>query len=140
MQSVFHQLFRIVDFKKEYQQKSSGLSYVQLHALELIFERGPIKTLEISKTMNISPSTMIGVLDELEKQKLITRQRQLEDKRVVLVAATKKGNRIVENHFREDRNFVENLLRKLDDDEKSQLLYLIDKMTGDITEPEALFK
>ena len=113
MQNTFHKLFKIIDFKREYQQKSSGLNYLQLHALEKIYEEKSMKTLEISKALDISPSTLIGVLDELEKQSLITRQRQQEDKRVVLVAATEKGEAIVKKHFEEDGLFLDNLLKKL---------------------------
>jgi DNA-binding MarR family transcriptional regulator len=139
MQKTFHKLFKIIDFKKEYQQKSSGLNYLQLHALEKIYKERSMKTLEISKVLNISPSTLIGVLDELESQELIMRQRQLEDKRVVLVTTTIKGEVIVKKHFEEDRLFLENLLKKLNEEEKTNLEDLLDKMTEGLTEFETLF-
>ena len=139
MQKTFHRLFKIIDFKKEYQQRSSGLNYLQLHTLEKIYKEKSMKTLEISKALDISPSTLIGVLDELEKQKLIIRQRQQEDKRVVLVTTNEAGEAIVMKHFEEDRLFLENLLKKLNEDEKRNLKDLIDKMTEEITEFETLF-
>jgi DNA-binding MarR family transcriptional regulator len=139
MQKTFHKLFKIIDFKKEYQQKSSGLNYLQLHTLEKIYKEKSMKTLEISKVLNISPSTLIGVLDELESQELIMRQRQLEDKRVVLVTATIKGEVIVKKHFEEDRLFLENLLKRLSEEEKTNLEVLLDKMTEGLTEFKILF-
>ncbi|OGO76724.1 MAG: hypothetical protein A2Y23_05605 [Clostridiales bacterium GWB2_37_7] len=139
MQKSFHNLFKIIDFKKEYQQKSSGLIYLQLHTLEKIYEEKSMKTLEISKALEISPSTLIGVLDELEKQELIVRQRQQNDKRVVLVAATAAGEAVVKKHFEEDRLFLVNLLKKLNEEDKRNLKILLDKMTEEITEFETLF-
>lgn len=140
MQNTFHKLFKIIDFKREYQQKSSGLNYLQLHALEKIYEEKSMKTLEISKALDISPSTLIGVLDELEKQELITRLRQQEDKRVVLVTATSKGEAVVKKHFDEDKLFLDNLLKRLTEEEKNNLLSLLKKMTDGIAELEALFE
>lgn len=140
MQKTFHKLFKIIDFKKEYQQKSSGLNYLQMHALEKIYKEKSMKTLEISKALGISPSTLIGVLDELEKQELVIRQRQQEDKRVVLVAASTKGEALVKQHFEEDRLFLENLLKALSEEEKEKLKSLLEKMTAEIFELEALFK
>jgi len=89
-QQLFHQLLDIFEFKKSYQLRSSGLNYLQLHVLERIYEGEGLKTLDISKQMGISPSTLIGVLDELEIRELIKRDRQKADKRVVLVTTADK--------------------------------------------------
>jgi DNA-binding MarR family transcriptional regulator len=140
MQKAFHKLFKIIDFKKEYQQKSSGLNYLQLHTLEKVYEERSMKTLDISKLLNISPSTLIGVLDELEKKELIVRQRQQEDKRVVLVTVTLTGAAVVKKHYDEDKLFLDNLLKKLNEEEKKNLKSLFEKMTDDIVELETLFK
>jgi DNA-binding MarR family transcriptional regulator len=139
MQHIFHRFFKLLDFKREYQQKSSGLNYLQLHSLEKIYKEKAMKTLEISKTLQISPSTLIGVLDELERQKLILRERQERDKRVVLVTVTNKGEEVVKKHFEEDEKFLTNLLKELDEDEQKHLIMLLDKITGNISEPDELF-
>ncbi|MDF2531195.1 MAG: transcriptional regulator, MarR family [Clostridia bacterium] len=139
MQKTFHTFFKLIDFKREYQQKSSGLNYLQLHSLEKIYKEKAMKTLEISKTLQISPSTLIGVLDELERQKLILRERQERDKRVVLVTVTNKGEEVVKKHFEEDEKFLTNLLKELGEDEQKHLIMLLDKITGNISEPEELF-
>jgi DNA-binding MarR family transcriptional regulator len=127
------------EFKKEFQLKSSGLNYAQLHTLEKIYEDGAVKTLDISKALDISPSTLIGVLDELEKRGLIRRERQETDKRVVLVSVTKKGETVVKKHYQEDELFLFNLLKDLDESECRDLKQLLDKVTGSITELEQLF-
>ncbi|HYE12698.1 MAG TPA: MarR family transcriptional regulator [Patescibacteria group bacterium] len=140
MQKIFHRFFKLIDFKREYQQKSSGLNFLQLHTLENIYKEKAMKTLEISKVLQISPSTLIGVLDELERQKLILRERQEKDKRVVMVTVTNNGEEVVKKHFEEDEKFLTNLLKELNEDEQKHLTILLDKITGNISEPDELFK
>jgi DNA-binding MarR family transcriptional regulator len=140
MQKTFHKFLKIIDFKREYQQKSSGLNFLQLHTLEKVYKVQEIKTLDISKALEISPSTLIGVLDELEKQKLIKRERQSQDKRVVIVSVTDAGEEVVKKHFEEDEKFLVNLFKILNQDEQSKIKELLDKITENITEPDELFK
>ncbi len=138
-QKIFHRFLSLLEYKKEYQLKSSALNYTQLHVLEEIYKNKEIKTLEISKLMDISPSTLIGVLDELEKKGLITRERQKNDKRVVVVSATEAGSSKVEQHFTEDKSFLKNLTASLSQEEKQQFFQLMKKITDSIDQPEKLF-
>ena len=139
-QKIFHQLLSIFEFKKSYQLTSSGLNYIQLHVLERIYEEEELKTLDISRQMDISPSTLIGVLDELERKELIKRNRQKDDKRVVLVTATDKGKQKVLQHIREDGIFLKNLTACLDEKEAVQLAGLLKKVIVSADALEDLFK
>ena len=139
-QLIFHRLLSIFEFKKGYQLKSSGLNYIQLHVLERIYKEKEMKTLDISRQMDISPSTLIGVLDELESKELIKRDRQKDDKRVVLVTATGKGKQKVLQHIKEDEVFLRNLTACMDEKEAVQLAGLIQKVTGSANVLEDLFK
>ncbi|HYF81938.1 MAG TPA: MarR family transcriptional regulator [Clostridia bacterium] len=139
-QKLFHRLLSIFEFKKSYQLRSSGLSYIQLHVLEKIYKEGEMKTLDISRQMDISPSTLIGMLDELESKNLIMRNRQKNDKRVVLVTATDKGKDQVLQHIREDELFLKNLTAGLDEKEEEQLEGLLQKVTGGINDLDDLFR
>ncbi|MGE5629523.1 MAG: MarR family winged helix-turn-helix transcriptional regulator [Caulobacteraceae bacterium] len=139
-QVLFHRLLGIFEFKKDYQLKSSGLNYVQLHTLEGICKEGELKTLDISRLLGISPSTLIGILDELEKKKLIKRERQKDDKRVVLVKASEEGRKKVQQHIEEDKAFLRNLTAALDEREEKLLSELLEKITGSIGRLEELFR
>jgi DNA-binding MarR family transcriptional regulator len=139
-QKLFHRLLNVFEFKKSYQLRSCGLNYLQLHVLERIYKEEGIRTLDISKKMDISPSTLIGVLDELESKGLIMRSRQKDDKRVVVVTAAEKGKHKVLQHIKEDEVFLRNLTSCLNDEESIQLVQLLQKVTGSITELEGLFK
>ena len=55
----------------------------------------PVSLRKIADEIFLSPSTLVGIIDRLEKQKLVKRQRQKKDRRQVLVAATPKGVELV---------------------------------------------
>lgn len=139
-QKIFHNLLSLIKFKETHQQTKSKLNFTELHILEKIYKSGHIKTLEIGKVLNIPSSTLIGMLDRLEGLNLITRQRQKDDKRVVLVCLTDDGRRVVKEHINEDKLFLENLISKLDSSERTIFFNLLDKMLSSITNPEDLFK
>lgn len=139
-QKIFHSFLSILKFKEEYQLKSSGLNYTELHVLESVYNTKGIKTLDISKSLGLPPSTLISVLDKLEAMKLIKRERQKEDKRIVLVSLTQKGAKKVSSHFREDKVFLQNIISVLDEEEKQLFTKLIEKITSLTKEPEELFK
>jgi len=138
-QKLFHRLLGMFEFKKDYQQRSSGLNYMQLHVLERIYKEGEMRTLDISRQMNISPSTLIGVLDELESKELINRDRQKNDKRVVMVTVSEKGREKVLHHIREDELFLKKLTAGLNKDEELQFDELIRKITRSIGDYDDLF-
>jgi len=139
-QKLFHRFLNIFEFKKSYQLRSSGLNYLQLHVLERVYKEEGLRTLDISRYMDISPSTLIGVLDELESKGLIMRDRQKDDKRVVLVTATEKGKHKVLQHIKEDEVFLRNLTSCLSEEESVHLSELLLKVTSRTTELEELFR
>lgn len=139
-QKTFHDFLSIIKFKENYQLKSSGLNYIELHVLEKIFELGECKTLLLSREMNIAPSTLIGILDKLEKLNLVTRIRQTGDKRIVLVSATDLGKEKVINHINEDGLFIENLFSVLNKAECETFISLLEKLNTHLEAPENLFR
>jgi DNA-binding MarR family transcriptional regulator len=59
-----------------------------------LIKNGEMKITELSGIMNLSNSTISGILDRLEKQELVVRRRSEEDRRTVYVKATPKFEEI----------------------------------------------
>ncbi|MFQ5702348.1 MAG: MarR family winged helix-turn-helix transcriptional regulator, partial [Acidobacteriota bacterium] len=49
----------------------------------------------IARHVHLSPSTVIGILDRLEAKGLVRRERDLKDRRLVLVSLTEQGKALV---------------------------------------------
>jgi DNA-binding MarR family transcriptional regulator len=64
--------------------------------LELAAVPEPLTTSGIAHRVDLSTSTVIGILDRLAARALITRERSHEDRRVVLVKLTERGRAVAQ--------------------------------------------
>lgn len=60
-----------------------------LECLDLITRHGPLSPSALAKRAGLHPATMTGVLDRLERGAWITRDRDTDDRRAVLIQARK---------------------------------------------------
>jgi len=96
-QRVLTALRRIVRGKALYSRRLSssyGLTAPQLMCLIAVAEEGPLTLSRLSARVFLSPSTVVGVVDRLERSGLVTRERSRTDRRQVLLAATDRGREL----------------------------------------------
>ena len=75
-----------------------GLTMPQIAVIEAV-KYGAKTISEIARSVDLSNSTVSGIVDRLEKNKLATRHRDGKDRRVVLVKLTEAGSDLVsESH------------------------------------------
>lgn len=68
--------------------KSVNLTAPQGMVVGTLFKNGPMKIGDISQAMDLSMSTISGIIDRLEKSDIVSREKSNEDKRVILVDLT----------------------------------------------------
>jgi DNA-binding MarR family transcriptional regulator len=51
----------------------------------------------LSKSIHLTPSTLVGIIDRLEEKKLVTRMRDVVDRRAIFIDITDKGRDFVKN-------------------------------------------
>ena len=69
----------------------------QLVALLAIAELGPSTLKSIGRAIQLSPSTVVGIVDRLEEKGLVQRERDKRDRRNVFVAVTVAGQLVLAN-------------------------------------------
>jgi DNA-binding MarR family transcriptional regulator len=72
-----------------------GITGPQLWVLKTVFQNESLPLGKLSQKMYLHPSTITGVIDRLEKKGYVSRDRDREDRRVVMVQLTPKGKRLV---------------------------------------------
>ena len=70
-----------------------GLSISQFAVLEALFHLGPLRQNEIGAKTLRSPGNLTLVIDNLEKAGLVTRARDADDRRAIVVTLTPKGKK-----------------------------------------------
>jgi MarR family transcriptional regulator, organic hydroperoxide resistance regulator len=90
MQSLRRIFKAIQDYSREVSDKY-GITGPQLWALKTISQDGSLPLGVLSKKMYLHPSTTSGVVDRLENKGYVTRERAIQDRRVVNVSLTLAG-------------------------------------------------
>ncbi len=84
-------VFRVVHRYSKRAEKVGGLTGPQVWAMKVLAESAPIRVTDLARRMYLHPSTVVGILDRLEQQTMVTRTRSEVDHRVVTVSLTGKG-------------------------------------------------
>ncbi|QEM69246.1 MarR family transcriptional regulator [Geobacter sp. FeAm09] len=88
-------VFQVVNEQSKRVERETGLTGPQLWAIKVIAEHAPIKISELARRMYLHPATIVGIVDRLEKRRLVERERCSKDRRVVHVGLTDAGRQVV---------------------------------------------
>lgn len=89
-------IIRAVDVHSRHLAQEHGVTVPQLLCMLKIDELGPMTQKELSDAVFLNPSTIVGIIDRLEKAGILARQRSDEDRRRTSISLTPKGKRMVE--------------------------------------------
>ncbi len=82
---------RSVDLYSHKLAIESGVTVPQLSCLLRVVEAGPLTHKALAADIELSASTLVGIVDRLEAKGLVRRQRSSRDRRQVLISATEEG-------------------------------------------------
>ncbi len=86
------------------------LTVSQFAVLEALYHLGPLSQRDLGEKILKSSGNMTMVIDNLEKQKLVKRTRDLKDRRVAKVHLTAKGQKRISEIF---PSHVESIVREM---------------------------
>lgn len=94
---TIRRIMRAIDLHSRFLVQRHGLTGPQLILLQEIATCREIQMGELAKRANLSPPTVTSIIDRLERRGLISRRRSENDKRRVLISATRDGLEILLN-------------------------------------------
>jgi MarR family 2-MHQ and catechol resistance regulon transcriptional repressor len=104
------------------------LTAPQFGILEALLHLGPLSLGELAEKLLVTGGNITYVMDRLEAQGLVARERSGDDRRVVKAHLTSKGRATIEGVFPGHRDFIKTLVNGLDAEEQSQLRALLKKL------------
>lgn len=90
-------IVRSIDIESKKIQKEHGVSIPQVLCLTYLREAPNYQTTQadLRRFLNLNPSTVSGIIDRLEKKGYLARLPKIGDKRVVNIALTSAGDRLL---------------------------------------------
>jgi DNA-binding MarR family transcriptional regulator len=92
---ALRKLIRAVDTDSRRLAADHDITGPQLICLRTIAEHAPLTASDIAQRIHLSPSTVVGILDRLEAKKLITRERNQQDRRLIHIHPTDAGHALI---------------------------------------------
>ena len=107
--------------------KKNGLTAAQFGVLEALYSKGDLKICEIIEKILTTSGNITVVIKNLEKDGLVKRYSDPEDKRATVIALTDKGREVIENILPEHIMNISKIFNILTDEEKLTLKKILKK-------------
>ncbi len=104
-------------------------SFLHLHTLHYIWERGTANMKEIANFLHITPPSATSVVNTLVAKGLLTRVGSESDRRAIKLQITKSGSRLLRDSFKRMTAFLEKNINKLNETEKRNFLTILNKIS-----------
>lgn len=125
-------IFILPDISKAFRMQHPGkffnidISISELSVLHYLFFKTKPSMSEMGKDLSVDLSTLTRIVDKLVKKNLIVRKPDLEDRRIVRVAMSRKGRAIGEKFKQEHKEKVKSILKQMMPEERNTFLNLLE--------------
>lgn len=127
LENTLWHVFRTL--KKEIDQLfRDELTNSEFFFLQHLSQNSPQTVSTFSQKYNVSASHITHLVDRLEKQDLVNRQRSAEDKRIVYITITRQGQHIVKQMLAKKRAYLQQKFERLTTEEIETLVQLFQKV------------
>lgn len=108
----------------------AGLTAPQADVLFVLGNSGGMTFREIGEHTLISKGTLTGVVDRLESKRLVRRVTSAADQRCTQVQLTGRGERLFEQHFPRQVDYLKQRFDRLSKTEKAEAARLLEKLAA----------
>ncbi len=102
----------------------------EMLVLVLLYRKMDVSMSQIAEYLQVPLNTTTGIVDRMEKKKMVNRLRSLEDKRVVTIALTDEGKRQFQNILDTFMGYGRSVVSSLSTEEITLIGTVIGKVTA----------
>ena len=106
------------------------LSVTENHILEAIGKNREMTMTEVANNLNITVGTLTTAINRLIKKDYVERRRIEEDRRVVLIKLTEKGEKAFDSHAQFHDEMIKSVMLELSEKEEEVLIRSLKKVTN----------
>jgi DNA-binding MarR family transcriptional regulator len=133
LEAIFYLYTESRRITKEAARRAS-LTGPQLTVIKILETFGDLSLSELSDRIRAQNSTVTGIIDRMEREDLVVRARSTEDRRVVYIRLTEKGERLAREMPVEPMEILRNALASLSPNETRELLKISNKLARRVRE------
>lgn len=100
----------------------------QLNALQYLQSFGNLTIGELGEKMYLACSTATDLIDRMERNDLVERERDPHDRRVVRLRIKEKGYRMLDEVMTSRKRYLSTVLDQVTDDDKRQIVYSLKQL------------
>jgi DNA-binding MarR family transcriptional regulator len=115
----------------------SAFSPQEFHVMMTVGHMGNCIMSDIAAKLQLSLSSITGIVDKLEAKKIVQRSRSIEDRRIVQVVLTEEGNKVFQAAMEGHLEMVRSHLNALSPQEQDVFVSLFQKIAAAITDKKA---
>ncbi|MCM1989025.1 MarR family winged helix-turn-helix transcriptional regulator [Oceanirhabdus seepicola] len=116
--------------------QNTGITRIQWIALYHIKDNPSISQRELSNKMRVKDSSIGRLLDRLERDELVIKERSSKDRRIIYVNLTEKGDNLIEECLPIGAKFNEDLTKGISEEELKIFEDVIMKLKLNVVEED----
>lgn len=116
--------------------KKVNLTEPQGMLIRCLAHNGEMRISDLSKKLDLSNSTVSGIVDRLEKNGFVKRERSKEDRRVVNISLNKDYKNITKNFLKKIHNKLEGMMCKESEEDLLAILNALEKLQSILSNEE----
>lgn len=124
---VFKKAERVISTHTGKVIRSNNLTDSQFSVIDVLYTKGEMRICTLLNTILATSGNMTVILKNMERDGLIYRKKDDDDKRAFLVGLTEKGKKLFEKILPSHRSEIEKLYSILSDEEKASLISILKK-------------
>ncbi len=105
------------------------VSYLEMELIQFVLKNGHQKMKDVADNFYIKLSTLTTIIDKAENHKLLKRVASKEDRRVVYLEVSKKGEEIFNKYIDQLKDITTRLKSTLSEEEYDALVVGVEKLT-----------
>lgn len=106
----------------------------EVFVMLLLYRRGEVNMTQVADYLQVPLNTVTGIVDRMEKRKLLERRRSAQDKRVVTIQMTEQGMTCIKDILEQVFYYGQSILSRLTPQELQTGIQLIDKVLDGLNE------
>lgn len=127
------------NFEQRIQQAGYDISGLQFGILRMLAMEGEHSLKELSSKFMLDPSTLVPSVDSLERKRIVTRHRDDNDRRRVVIGLTDTGRTIAHQfHQFSDEDIIYQAMEAMGEEDVEQMMVLLRKLIHHIPEGESI--